>query len=357
MINLSQLARTVACLGSVALISEHGIAWVDNEAADEGTNAHAVAERMLLGEIVPEEENSTLEMIEAAQVYVDYVRSVVSPDCYLHIEAKMGAPGISGRIDLYTYNKDTNTFDLFDFKYGHAYVDEFENYQLVGSALVVLENCNYEENPTVNLHIVQPRCFQAQSSRVWKTTAARLAPYFKRISETAKAIDSGEVQQCRVSTHCHKCPAAHVCESLAVASSYSVYSAYESDSDVPMGSDRLAFSLVKLEQACKVLENRITGLKEDVTYRLKKGERVAGYHLEPSFGRLKWNDNDKTVIAVGQAIYGVDLSVTKAITPTQAKALLKDQATIDALSSRPTGAPKLVADKNLNLKRIFGESG
>ena len=137
--------------GSVAM--SEGIADKSSSHADEGTAAHEMAERILLGELGTDliglkAENGvafTAAMLEGVMVYVDMVRDLVkSTGGTLYVEQKLsiehltGEPGAKGTSDCVIDAGDE--LIVGDLKFGMGVrVDADDNEQLMIYALAALE--------------------------------------------------------------------------------------------------------------------------------------------------------------------------------------------------------------------------
>lgn len=147
----SSASRWMTCPGSVAM--SEGIADKSSSHADEGTAAHEMAERILLGELGTDliglkAENGvafTAAMLEGVMVYVDMVRDLVkSTGGTLYVEQKLsiehltGEPGAKGTSDCVIDAGDE--LIVGDLKFGMGVrVDADDNEQLMIYALAALE--------------------------------------------------------------------------------------------------------------------------------------------------------------------------------------------------------------------------
>ena len=341
MVGCSYLDRVMMCHGSVDLIRENKLPS-ERAAANEGVEAHLVAKNKFNG--IPIGEISE-EMEEAVDLYIDAVLSVTG-GALPRVEAKLFAPTVSKKLvgipDTWWFDHHKNVIHVWDFKYGHGYVDEYENWQLAGLAACVYENCNAQKDVTFKLHIVQPRCFIGSPVRTWETDYAELKSKWENIKSTIFMLDNAIIHNCVPSSACHKCPAAHVCTALAVAGSHALEVAFE-NIPLKLSGDALGCELRILIDAQANLKNRIDGLSQDAEYRIKTGEPVLGFHIEPSFGRLKWKYPIEKIKTMTRLL-GVSLVVEKLITPPQAKKLGVDPKLIDNWTETPVMSPKLKSD-------------
>jgi hypothetical protein len=104
--------------------------------------------------------------------------------------------------------------------------------------------------------------------------------------------------------------------------------------------------ILKAQERIKALANSYGSHIEAVLHR---GTSVPGWVLEDSFGNLDWSVPISEVIALGDLL-GKDLRRNGAITPTQAKDLGIDEATIAAYSTRKKQGRKLIPEAKLTRK-------
>lgn len=348
MIAATELNKVVNCPGYKPLVDAgHAIYDDDRAARDEGILAAKIAETVLNGGTYPDDIND--EMYSAVKTYADYVQTIHEPvKGYLLVESQLpNMPlGIVARPDALYFNRVDNTLHVFEFKYGHGFVDAFENWQLIGGAACSLYYTLCNDSTVIHMHIVQPRCFVAGGPiRRWVVTRAELQPYIDRIKSAVDLYHSDRVKTCIVGSHCYKCPVAHVCKSIAVASTYAVYDAYTTEQIEQLTDTQLALVLTQLETAQTVLKNRIDALKLDAEYRIKNGKRVPGYHIESGYGHAKWKYDDPTILNMG-ALIGADFSKPGVKTPAQCKKIPNiDPALIDEWSMREPTPPKLMTNR------------
>ena len=142
--------RWMTCPGSVVL--SEGMPNKSSAFADEGTQAHAVAESILRGKAIESETG----MAENVMVYVDYVRSLGG---VLHIEQRVHVNAdIYGTADAVVWDAENAMLHIADLKYGAGVaVEVTNNLQLKIYALAALLQFKYPAH-NVTATIVQPRC-------------------------------------------------------------------------------------------------------------------------------------------------------------------------------------------------------
>lgn len=353
----SSLARLMACAGSYELVRAYP-EEEEGQAAKEGTAAHWVAERLLtdgelvpVGTIAPNGIEVTGEMAEGAELYVRTVRDAMG--------AHIGGIRVEQRIDTKLHPDCWGTPDawgagpsaihLFDYKFGHRYVDEFENWQLIAYAW----GATYDLVATVPLEltVVQPRCYDRRGPvRTWRLTVGELREYAARAADRLAAISDGQLRDCTTGSHCYECPARRGCQALQQAG-YLACDIVGQPEPLDLPPDALGVELAYLQRAAELLKQRIEGLEEQATATLQKGTPVPGWHLERTPGRERWKAGAQ-VAELGQ-LYGVELTRTEPITPTQARKKLPDASLLDPMTERPT-VTTLEQDDMRQVARIFG---
>jgi hypothetical protein len=364
----SSAARWVACPGSVALCALYP--GEDSPASLEGTAAHWVASESILnaqasiGTVAPNGVEVTEEMLDAADMYAMSVLDVARLGGALHIEKTMACHAIhsdcGGTPDA--WHHDSGIITIWDFKYGHGFVDVFENWQLITYAAGILEQLGVKRGSdvddqffTLRFRVVQPRNYHRDGPiREWVINASELRPYFNILRAAAGAAWLRVDAKCVPNSECRYCSARHVCEAVQQAG----FSAMEySGSPVPLvlSDAALGTELSLLNHHLARLEARKTGLEEMAASEIKAGKVVPGFALESTSGRVGWTKPIEEVIALGQMM-GVDISKPGACTPTQAIKAGLPEDLVGSYSERKVGGLKLVSSSSAGARRAFGRT-
>ena len=163
----------------------------DSVESAEGVAAHWVAQEVLLGNEVLEGTRApngvvvTDETIHGALVLKDAVSMKIPTGTFgkLHIEEPVSINLIHskcwGTPDVWAFSLAPLKLEVIDYKFGHAFVEEYENKQGVAyiagviekiSKVLGIEVCSVFEKLDVNFTIVQPRCFyKGKPVRTWNT--------------------------------------------------------------------------------------------------------------------------------------------------------------------------------------------
>ena len=373
----SASGRWVHCTGSVQLCEQFP-ELLENPAAAEGTAAHWVAYSMLtshtpkVGELAPNGVPVTDEMVEGALLYVNHVFKLANPHGGLtrvrleqsermpSIHPEMfGTPDGSGQLDILEL---TGEIHVWDYKFGHAEVSPFENWQLVSYLRGILDRLDLdgvaEQYAFVTFHIIQPRCYTASGPiRSWRVRVADLRGMFNQLHMSAHEA-LGPNPRLRTGDHCKNCPGRRACPALKKAA--------ESVMDVAMEfgghqlpADALGLQLANITRAEAILQAMRTGLEQQAESLIRSGQLVPGWSMQPASSTLKWTVPATEVIELGELL---EVPLTKPpapITPTQAISKLKkagiDTAVIDAYSKRESGAMRLTIDNSTLAKKVFSQ--
>lgn len=361
----SAAERWVNCPGSVRLCQQYPDRD-DSPEAMEGTAAHWVASEALcgrsvvVGTLAPNGIAVTEEMVEGAELY----RSIFPPEVLtagssLRVETRVDCPSIHqdcwGTPDA-RYIRD-KTLHVTDYKFGHRYVEEFENLQLAAYAYGILDEMPHLKRNTtrIELTIVQPRCYSGQGSvRTWRCRVEDLWPHVERMAKAALVAVLGEAELVSGS-HCADCSAIHACPAAQKSASAAIHVAHTLTPS-NMAPDELGLVLRRVQYAQEMLKAMETGLKEEAETLIRSGSRVPGYELAPGRGKLEWSRPMEEIVALGQ-MFGVDLAKPGCVTPTQARDLLKkkgiDGTVISGYTATTSGSLQLKpSDTNLT-RRIF----
>ncbi len=348
------------CPGSVQMQQLYPEAE-DTPEAREGTAAHWYATEILQGRdvaagaIAPNGEPITAEMVDCAQGLLVDVRDTLAahPGAILRVEQRVYMPIVHeqnwGTPDVVLIDTAQRFIAVWDYKYGHRYVDPAGNLQLVDYAIGVLREvvpCADWPNWRVSLNIAQPRNYHVSGPiREWRTDGGKLLDeYVPQLFEAAKAAMAPDAPT-RSNDHCRDCSAVHACETAQRAGALSLDVAGRvTPVDLPPHAVGLELRLI--DDAMRRLKARKTGLEEMALGLIRGGTSVPFFTTEYTTGRENWTVPAAEVIALGEIMGVAGLQKEpEAITPNQARIAFKkagiDGTVIDAYADRPRGALRL----------------
>lgn len=345
----SSMYRWFECPGSVRL--SEGIEQTTSVAAQEGTAAHALAEKCLLlgekpeyylGQII-EGVEVTGEMVDAVRVYVNLVRSESGRP-----EAKLSFDGISGTADFLRIDEGQVT--VVDFKYGKGLAVEVErNKQLMFYALAASGG-----QRNVIIVIVQPRCphpdgpirYAEYTREEMQAFREELRAAVKRVAKADKAKDI--TKHLKEGDHCRFCPAAATCPKLKAIATDAAKKVFTEASR----ADDLAEAL----RLVAVLKPWIKSVEDTALAQAKSGNTLPGYALQPTYSNRRWIDEPSVIKAVLSADPTLAIFESQKLkSPAQLEKLLpKDMRyLVKELTTTDNTGVKLVKDDRAAATSVF----
>ncbi len=297
----------VNCSAAPALQASHPLPAVDKEASSD-TRMQGKAFDWLVkecydtdvtpkdhaGEVSPQGVLVDDELVEAV---TDYLKIL---DGRFSIEQKIKLdflkPGQVGFCDAIRIDQKTKTIEIIDAKYGHSYVDEFENMQLLCYLLGVVASSLNDDTWgewvgwQFKLSIFQPRCFSASTFRTWEGDIQDdvIFAALDRLTEAVKESQSGSTVA-TPGAHCRKCDARHACSAFQRAT----YDGLDYTSDtvaMDLDNEALALEYRILKDFESLLKGRLSGIEQDVEARMQRGESIPGVTMSSGRTSEKWAD-------------------------------------------------------------------
>ena len=352
------------CHGSVAMeaaVPEDE----ESEEVREGHAAHWVCQMLLVagwlpdvGEVAPNGVIVDEEMRDGACLYVEYIERILGTRPQ-HVEQRTLGGTIHedcwGTPDADHF--EANVLDVFDYKYGHRFVEVFENEQLTCYAADRLAHLDglADQLVRVRFHIIQPRSFHRDGPiRTWECKASDLRPLINRLrADAAAALQPGarttatpdNCRDCRARTRCDAAQAAGL-EGAAVAGTSVPF-----DLALPEAARYLAL----VQRAQGQLTAMATGLEEQLIKALLKGQYVPGYRLDSTKPRERWTGNVEELFVLGDLLGHNLRAPPQPIGIAAARKLGIDDSVISQYVERPKGSVKLVPMDFTALKKVFGQ--
>lgn len=350
---------------------------MESPEAREGTAAHhyltetLVGRTVTIGDLAPNGHPIDRDMIDCA---TDTLRDVQStykawsgsfgPNEGFSIERRVSAavavhPENWGTPDIYLVVRSVRKLFVWDYKYGHRYVDAFRNWQCIDYAAAILETEGIPRDEwhlwSIVVTIAQPRNYHPDGPlREWHFNGAQLSELVTLLSLAAAAA-RGPNPALRTGEHCRDCLARHACPALERVAMSLVDMSMRSQ-PVNLPAPALGLELLIIRAAMKRLGARATGLEEEALSRAKKGQQIPHWRAEYSYGRERWIDTVSAgeLAALGE-IYGVEmLNAPKPITPVQARKAGIDPELVKSFSDTPRGAMALVPHTDADTAKRFG---
>lgn len=345
----------------------------DTEDSINGTAAHDGFYEILygriphVGQVAKNGVPLTEEMLEASQLYVDVIdRDLAACGIdrrWLRVEQRVYMPRIhplnDGTPDTWFYAEHLRTIYLYDFKFGHDFVDAFENLQCVDYVEGVAELLGIDgmtdQATKVVIRVIQPRNFDRDGPvRTWEVTLSDLRPYFNRLRNQAEKAMK-EKPEAVVGDYCRHCPGRAKCNTLQ-REGYKAAALGQEQTPLTMPPEALVLELRMLKKAEGALKARISGLEAEAESRGRfNGERMPGCRWEDTYGRERWKVPPEQVIAMGAAM-SVNLAKPGTLTPIQAVKAGMPASIVDAFREKPHMGVKLVLDDGRHARKVFGST-
>lgn len=337
----------------------------ESEAAREGTAWHELLANLVLGgdatvgDIASNQVVFSEEMLEGAKLWtaeVEKTQAVTGSTGCVEIRTRMPQVHASqcwGTPDWFDVDRPGNTVYVKDGKWGHRYVDPFENPQLVLYGLGALNHFSLVPYGAWDFvfTVVQPRAYHPDGPvKTWWCTGKRFMELVRALTVAADEATSFDPPM-RTGPHCNDCEGRTKCPAFqqvaGAALDVSMISA-----PAEMGPDAIGTMRTLIEAAQKRLKGMATGLDAEIERAARSGRTIPGWELKPTETRLDWTAPLEEVATLGD-LMGVPLTKPAAITPTQAIKAGIDEAVIMAYASRPPGGLKVVPSDKTSAAKAF----
>ncbi len=374
-ISPSGSSRWLNCPGSVSLIQKLNIKDTGSIWAEEGSLAHAIAEKNL---ILPPKERKLYndaikgqsgeqafgmpkwgsfvindEMIDYVTTYVDYVVSKSEGHWYLAVEDKLPLfyePQSNGTSDAVSIVGDT--LNIFDLKYGKGVkVVLIGEYQLPIYAISAIDKYNWAADiNTVTMHIVQPRMNNIVSETM---TVEDLEEVRMRINLGAELTEEIDAPLVPGEKQCMWCPAKNKCTALAEHNLEIAGLDFENLSDpiLPEPDELTDEQIRDILDVAPLIENWLKSLRYYVYAKLTHYENFPGYKLVQGQSRKQWADQEKAYQLLRQKFSRDKLFDEKFISPAKANKLLMNSPVefrdaVSELVIKPLGKTTLARESD-----------
>ena len=342
----SSAERWMVCPGSVPL--SEGMPEKSSPFAEEGTQAHALAEMLL--STSPGTMDVPQGMLDNVMVYVEYIRGILKehPDAVLMVEQRVRVNDVVyGTADAVIWIPSKNILIVADLKFGAGVAVEVRgNLQLKIYALAALLTFGYPAIK-VTATIVQPRCPHTDGPiRSVVYDSIDLLDFHADIEEAVGRVDHATKAN-DILPHltanekgCRWCLAAPKCPLLRQKAQSMAKQAFAPG--LPYDAKALAETLDFLP----ILEGWIKNTREFAYSEAERGTTIPSWKLVEKRATRKWRDENAAASALSAA--GVDCWEKKLITPAVAeKALLKDQrGLLDELTVKESSGHTLVHESD-----------
>lgn len=369
------MSEHAPCPPSSAHIWVHCPMWVtmnrlypekeQGEPAREGEAAHWVVAEALGNRVTAEGQYAPNgwvideDMIDGADLVLSAIemhfRSLVQSEQRLTMAQRIH-PMNWGTPDIWWVDFPNRIIYLLDYKYGHGYVEVFENWQLAdylaGIADRLQLNGLQEQEWTVHAGIVQPRVFHREGHVRWhRSPLTDYRAMWNRLRYAAE-LAMGDEPPAQPGEHCEHCPGRHSCQALhRRVANMSVHFDYAAP--LELDDNAVGYELRWLRQLSEMVQARITGLEADVEARLRAQHAIPFFRLDKKPGREVWTISSEAAIALA-SLFGADIAKPpECLTPNQTRKLGVPDEMVSANAKRQTTTLKLTEVSEKEVRRIF----
>lgn len=287
----SGMERWANCPASVALCAK--MPKTTSAYAEEGTIAHEVADYILTKGHEPKGVDP--EMLEAVQVYVDYVQGIwkaVKPHPLNRFssELKFSHPdiheGFRGTADCVMYDGENKTLFVVDYKHGMGIpVEAVNNKQLCYYGIGALLAFKTPVEKIV-LSIVQPRYSAERAIKTWEISPLDILEFLGVLTDAIEATEKSDAALVPGDKQCQFCAAKPICPALKEKALTAAKREFAVDSLSALDSE----SIGKLLADAEVVESWCKGVKQFAYSEAVQGRVPTGFKLVPKRATRKWTD-------------------------------------------------------------------
>jgi hypothetical protein len=346
----SSAAQWVYCAASGQ--AQAAIPEVESDDADVGLALHQVASDFFQNGVIAKPGDIvlgvTLEqvMLDRVQRYIDIVQ-----DIYVNvvgaIEQMVAITLIHkecfGTPDCWTFDEDTCTLTVADYKDGHELVDAIENWQMLCyiAGIVEVHLKDQKDHLKIRVIVVQPQDYQGSKVKEWNTKYLHIEHLISRLFTAAHAAMAPD-PIATAGLHCKHCRAKFQCAANSLnCHNYAVMALYNPEAP----ENDISIELRYLQNAHKMIGYRLAALEPVALQKIRSGEIVPYFKAGFGKGKLHWTDTsmlDNLAKMLGITIR----KEAPLLTPTQAKAALKKvklpENTLEHLTEYRQGKTKLL---------------
>lgn len=353
LLSASSSARWLACPPSA--VAAEAYPNEQTEFTKEGTLAHEVAEQVARGQIasidveISDELGTTVEMIECAQGYADYIMEQTKSEAAAvlleqRVDFSPWVPEGFGTADCIIIQGDT--MDVIDYKYGKGVaVSAEDNPQMKLYGLGALNDYGFAcDVSKVRLHIYQPRINNISMDEL---TVAELLDWAERtVKPTATKAAKGKGSY-TPGDHCRFCPHAGRCRALTKICTEHI-NAHGIKATMEVLAPWEVAEVLRMEPLVSLWLKRV---KDQALTTLLNGGEVPGYKVvEGKLGNRKWTDEIKVVEILKDAGYQLnDITETKLLSPSSMDKSIGKKKVAELLTElidRAPGAPTVVLESD-----------
>lgn len=331
-----------------------------NPAAEEGTAAGEMLERILQKQPIPAQARNGVYFDDDMRFYTKPIADDISNKseddgilCEQRIDWQTrSGVWIRGRYDASFVHKGNLYID--DLKYGWGLVEVKGNWQLLGYAIgeVIRRGIAF---PKIVLRIHQPRPHHEDGPiREWILSYEELLAYKEQIEARFDQIVNG-LKDLTTSKNCKYCEAAaEACPAFNRLFYRSLEITTEFTQD-QISEQELSRQLDHVNRAQEVLKIKFDSINQLAVNRIKAGKVIPGYMTETRFGDRKWKAGISP--ATVEALTGKKIVESVMLSPAKAEKMGIPKDFVNQLVDRPFLGQKLIKkDASIVGDKIFGKN-
>lgn len=307
-LSASSSARWLKCPPSAVAATMYPS--TSTEYTREGTLAHEVAECVANGvsadvlradlEKTCGADGVTLEMIQCAEAYRDYIQELITDDSAVvlleqRLDFSPWVPGGFGTGDCIIIQG--HRLDVVDYKYGKGVAVSAENNsQMRLYGLGALNDFgDIYDIAEIGMHIFQPRLNNISTEVL---PVAELTHWGDEVAPIAELAAEGKGDYCS-GEHCRFCPHAGQCPTLS-AECMKVVNLGGGKAAVPTMAPWMIADILKAEP---MIAGWLKAVKERALSQMLSGEQVPGFKVVEGRGSREWADETAVVDALAAEGY------------------------------------------------------
>ena len=377
----SSASRWSVCTASVGFIEAHRLEldFSSSEQADEGTDAHAMANSLLRAAPIPalKYDNPEMRSVVARFVkFVDSLRLLGTESAYEVRVPLFYSPQDHGTIDVRIINRWKKIIYIVDLKYGAGVsVSAKNNKQLATYAESALREIEgVDDTWMIDLIIYQPRDrSDDEPVRQWALRRRELAQFCAdEIGWAAKSIlgtTPEGIAPRRIefvadpSGHCYFCPAKGICEAYR---NYGLSALPDETKDLGPAFPRIPEpKMLTREQRNRVIAGRkaleqwLEAVEDFEVAQLMHGAEPMGHKLVEGKSNRAWSDPEKVARILGEYLDPMQIVIPaepSLVSVSDAEKLIgkKEFASLSRFITKPPGKPTLVPVDDKRPALTFG---